>query len=680
MRIPSVFLILFFLLNLHAVLPPTATAEIDETRLRESIETLSSFGSRSTGSTGYEKAVTFLKNELELIDLEPQSYFYDLPVRRFLGTQLKVGNTSYPLTPLIYNAITPEATDGTITAPVYYVGKGDLSDLDGKDLRNSIVLLDFDSGRNWQRLASLGVKAAIFLQGKTSQGKIFFTEKEELTPLQFPCFFMDFDKAEEIFGTLTQQSKPIVNTVELTSKCVWEKTLAENIYTIIEGSDPDLKQQLLIVESFFDNKEFIAGNSPGADAASSIATFLELANSFKNNPPKRSVLLLATSGHTQTLAGMRDAMWSLNARSKNLRNKKKTLTKELSKQTASLQLLESLSFPLEADKDRDLLVSQSIRHSINNAVDKISRKLIQLRMKKNEAGKNEIITQTASQRFLYRRLGWAENFHDLPLKELEVFQQILPKAIERAQRTIKDIKQQQKNLRSAATFRNVVRDFEVAAVVSLHLSGHGDGVGAFNKGWLYNLKRTINRTGIYSQLAQILEDSAKTAPQSDKVHYQDTLRPSHLRTWDSWFFDQPNLGGEVSALAGYLGLTIVTTGDGRQLWGTPSDVPGRIDWSYITQQARLVEHLIYALTSKERLHNDKLPRDGFVTVTARTNLLLQGELFDNLLVLLKLSMRGILPTIPLKSRIVSLQYTISTSMASSDKPRLTISSTSFGNR
>jgi len=122
MRIPSVFLILLFLVSLHAVLPLTATAEIDEPRLRENIETLSSFGSRSTGSPGYEQSITFLKNKLESIGLEPQSYFYDLPVRRFLGAQLKVNNTSYPLTPLIYNAITPEATDGTITAPVYYVG------------------------------------------------------------------------------------------------------------------------------------------------------------------------------------------------------------------------------------------------------------------------------------------------------------------------------------------------------------------------------------------------------------------------------------------------------------------------------------------------------------------------------------------------------------------------------
>lgn len=629
MRIPSVILLLLFSLSLNALAPPTLKAAVDEIRMRHTIEVLSSFGSRSTGYPGYKKSVQFIKDELASLGLQPRSYFYDVPVRRFTGAHLTVNAATHPLTPLIYNAITPEATDGTITAPVYYVGTGTLSELDGKDLKDSIVLLDFDSGRNWQRLASIGVKAAIFLQKDTGKGKIFFTEKEELTPLQFPCFFMKLEEAENIFGTLVQQSGPLVESVELTSRCAWENTPAENIYTVIEGTDPDLKQQLLLIESFFDNKEFVAGNSPGADAATSIATLLELAHNLQDSPPKRSVLLLATSGQAQTLAGMRDAMWSLNARSKDLRIQKKTLAKVLSKRETSLQVLQSLTLPLTADKDRDLLVSQSIRHSINSGVDQISRKLIQLRMQGRGVEIKKLITKTANQRLLYKRLSWTETFHDLPAKQLDLFQQILPKAIQRDLRAIADIKHQQKNLTSATTFRNTVGKFELEAIVSLHLSGHGNGIGAFNKGWLYKLKRTINRTGIYSPIAQILENAAKTAPPLTKVSYQDTLRPSHLRTWDSWFFDRPNLGGEVSALAGYLGLTFVTTGDGRLLWGTPSDITDRIDWTYTHEQAQLVEHLIHALTSSKSLHNDKLPRDGFVTVNARTNLLLQGEIFAN---------------------------------------------------
>ncbi|TKB06323.1 FtsX-like permease family protein [Desulforhopalus sp. IMCC35007] len=629
MRILPAFLLLCLLSTLTALVPPPVTADESGVRLRNTVTTLSSFDSRSTGSTGYHKSVTYIKNSLESMGLEPQSYYYELPVRRFLGAELTFKNQQLPLSPLIYNAISPEATDGTIKAPVYYVGKGQLDELDGKKIKGSIVLLDFESGRNWQLLASLGAKAAIYLQKPNSQGKIFFTEKEELTPLQFPCFIMNYEKAEEVFGPLNNQSSPIAESVELTSRCVWEKNLAENIYTVIEGSDPDLKQQLLIVEAFFDNQEFVANNSPGADSASSIATFLELAESFRKNPPKRSILLLATSGHAQTLAGMRDAIWSLNARSKDLRDSKKTLSQELLRQQETQQLLQSLRFPLTKDSTRDKAISLAIRQSINSAVDILSRQLIQLRMDDGGESQKELIAQTANQRFLFRRLGWAESFHNLPEVELDLLQQIVPQAIERTERTIEDIQRQQQTLASAVTFRNTVREYEIAASVSLHLSGHGNGVGAFNKGWLYNLKQSVNRTGIYSIIAQTLEEAAGTLPKSLKISYQDTLRPSHLRTWDSWFFDRPSLGGEVTALAGYLGLTFVTTGDGRQLWGTPGDVVEKVDWPYLLEQFHLVEHLISTLASTDRLHDDKFPSDGFVTVNARTNLLLQGELFAN---------------------------------------------------
>ncbi|MGA7278988.1 MAG: hypothetical protein WBW79_13700, partial [Desulfocapsaceae bacterium] len=172
MKKDAPFLIFILCLIVHILAPPQARTAVAEHSLRETIETLSSFGSRATGSSGYEKAAAFLEQKLEALGLEPQSYFYELPVRRFLGAELTFNNQKIALTPFFNNAITPQATDGIISAPLYYVGKGRLQDLDGKDIAGSIALLDFDSGRNWQLLASLGAKAAIFLQGDNSQGRI----------------------------------------------------------------------------------------------------------------------------------------------------------------------------------------------------------------------------------------------------------------------------------------------------------------------------------------------------------------------------------------------------------------------------------------------------------------------------------------------------------------------------
>ena len=83
------FLLIFILcLIVHILLRHRPETAVDEHSLRETIETLSSFGSRATGSPGYEKAAAFLEQKLQALGLEPQSYFYELPVRRFLGAEL----------------------------------------------------------------------------------------------------------------------------------------------------------------------------------------------------------------------------------------------------------------------------------------------------------------------------------------------------------------------------------------------------------------------------------------------------------------------------------------------------------------------------------------------------------------------------------------------------------------
>ncbi|MDH3558795.1 MAG: peptide ABC transporter permease, partial [Deltaproteobacteria bacterium] len=89
------------------------------------------------------------------------------------------------------------------------------------------------------------------------------------------------------------------------------------------------------------------------------------------------------------------------------------------------------------------------------------------------------------------------------------------------------------------------------------------------------------------------------------------------------------LGGEVSALAGILGLSLVTTHDGRPLWGTPYDKPENVNWEYQEQQSRLISGLVLKLTQEPELVSDRLPRKGFSTLSGRANFIRQGELFPD---------------------------------------------------
>ena len=165
--------------------------------------------------------------------------------------------------------------------------------------------------------------------------------------------------------------------------------------------------------------------------------------------------------------------------------------------------------------------------------------------------------------------------------------------------------------------------------MSLHLSSHGDGVGAFNQGFMYALKPTINRQAAYDQLEEVLTAAAAEVEKDAEGAslFRDTLRPSRLRSWESYFYDKPYLGGEVSALAGYLGVSLCTVNDARADWGTPRDVPDRVDFDFARRQSELVSQLVWRTAAAEKLSTGKEMKNGFSVITGRAKFLRHGELF-----------------------------------------------------
>ena len=59
-----------------------------------------------------------------------------------------------------------------------------MKDFNGKQVSETIVLMEIDSGKNWLHAASLGAKALIYVD-RGAKSKTFFDEKLELTPIRF---------------------------------------------------------------------------------------------------------------------------------------------------------------------------------------------------------------------------------------------------------------------------------------------------------------------------------------------------------------------------------------------------------------------------------------------------------------------------------------------------------------
>jgi hypothetical protein len=378
----------------------------------------------------------------------------------------------------------------------------------------------------------------------------------------------------------------------------------------------------------------VAGLSPGADEAVGIATLLELARFLKEQPPKRSVMLIASSGHAQTLAGFREMIWSISARSKDLRNLNKSFKKLIKTTDKTIKLLEAMSADSagqneQLDAETQKILKAAIDQRLKSESDRVSRHLMRLRLEQKRAANTQQIQKLAEERLMLKRLMASPDFSVLTIDDRQALAELLPQVLSDQKAILADVSRHAREISDARTFRSEVRQYDVDAAVSLHLSSHGDGFGAFNYGWAFPFRPRIKRAAIYSTLDEVLRQGA--ARIENELGYtgmfKDSLRPSRKRSWQSYFLDKPPLGGELTALGAIHGLTFVTTHDARARWGTPFDTPEHVNIPFALKQSKLVCRLIEHVAQAPRLHDNIFPRFGYSAIDGRAKFLRHGELF-----------------------------------------------------
>ena len=615
-----------------------ATTEPDREAFRETVHTLSALGDRSTGSSGSQAAADYIKVRFEQLGFETVgTQKFAVPVIQDEKSTLSIParNVSISIRSIRGNAVTPQSIPSAgIKAPLVYAGNGDLNKLNGKLIEGAIILMELESGKNWLHVADLGARALIYVD-RGNSSRIQFEEKYELSPLQFPRFWISVGRLQAMFpGFEDRPAGLVAEEIQLASKINWKNVITENVYAIVPGTDPKLQEQSVLVEAFYDSTVWVAGLSPGADEALSVATLLNLARYLKDHPPQRTVIMVATSGHAQTLAGMRELMWSLTTRSKIQRQMKRELKALVKKSRNVIKALGSATFEAADPEDpaaveRQALVKEALEERIKTVSDGISRGLMRLRMREDAAENQAEIKLLADERMLLRRLVWKPEYIDLSPEEKQMLVRLVPQAIEDQRAILDDARVQLDLLDSARTFRGQAKIFDLTAAVSLHLSSHGDGFGAFNYGWQYPFRERINRTAAYSLLDEVLRQGALQIEQSLGMQemYKDTLRPSRRRSWQSYFLDRPALGGEVTALAGIHGLTFVTTHDARSSWGTPGDNPAGVNFAFAFRQSAVVAGLVHHLAAAPQIHEEIFPRNGIGEINGNAKFLRHGELF-----------------------------------------------------
>ena len=336
----------------------TGLSEINKEDLIATVKTLSSpeFDGRLPGSEGYNKAAQFMANQFSELGLKPvgdDGYFQYLNVEY---NQIE--------SPAIFKAIVDEDTtnyeigkdfilrgftgSNSFTLTVVFCGYGisrpDLhyDDYAGINVKNKIVMAfkqnpkwkndGKDWGTNYPREKSLvakkhGAKGILFVSLPNDEkpqgliGSVLHGDGEQ--PLDFPQLQISQSAADQLLSRtgfsikdcqtkIDEKKKPL--SMNLVTKAMIEvnakyeknaKTM--NVVGMIEGSDPNLKKEFVVIGAHLDHVGSQAGLLfPGAnDNASGSAGVLEIAEAFMKGglQPKRSVIFVLFASEEQGLFG-----------------------------------------------------------------------------------------------------------------------------------------------------------------------------------------------------------------------------------------------------------------------------------------------------------------------------------------------------------------------------------------
>ena len=274
-------------------------------RVRQTVEQFSSQGSRVAGYPGAEVAARTIQQtfgEVGLDEIAVQEYDVSVPVDKGGYLQLDNGD-QIALRGLWPNLVrTSTLPESGLRAPIIDAKSGEYVDLNGKDVEGAIALLDFNTGDRWLNCAYLGAAAILFIQPDST---VYLEgEKKFLTmPLDVPRFWIDKREGERLRRDLAGGD---ALEAQLYFRMDWERRPAWNIVGTIPGYDTLLKEDVIVLEAYYDAMSVVPALAPGAEQASSIVALLELARYFRQNPPARTVVFLATSAHHLGLRGVDD--------------------------------------------------------------------------------------------------------------------------------------------------------------------------------------------------------------------------------------------------------------------------------------------------------------------------------------------------------------------------------------
>lgn len=275
--------------------------KISYSKIYSHVKALSSADSRVTGYEGFYEAEKYIYNyfskELKLETITQEIKILS-PIDR--GTYIYVNGEKYQAYALWPNYIQTcyVPADNPLKGPLIYVGEGELKDFNGKKVEGSIVLMNFNTGKNWINAMKLGAKAVIFIAPSSTS---FYEARAKIlqTPVHFPRVYVS-----QKIGSILKGLANSGTEVSLSLNMKYEEVNAKNIIAVVPGSERP--NDIIVIAAHYDTWSVVPALAPGADEAVSVSSLMELARYFSKHQPKLTIWFVALAGHWEALAGARE--------------------------------------------------------------------------------------------------------------------------------------------------------------------------------------------------------------------------------------------------------------------------------------------------------------------------------------------------------------------------------------
>lgn len=593
--------------------------------LREDTEALLAHPHRLAGTPAYADAATYVEQRLREIGLE------QVIVQEFPTAQVQVdrcelvtkGGRTLPLVMARPNGVIPPITPPEgLTGELVDAGDGSDDQLNQIPVKGHVVVMDYNANMQWLKAMRLGAQAVIFVGGEQGDA---FDKHYVRANANLPRYAYAGSRSDLPFG----------ETVTIHAEAAWKRVTGRNVIAFIPGTDPEFEmglEEAIVLSANLDSFGEFPEISPAARSAANCAGLLQLADTFKNYPPKRHIVLAFFDNQARSHAGAIAFYWALEDKINDA-----TVAARLQSWQTETEFLVKLSELIDRPNPMDHLGEEGGRRLVerlgNKARDRaldIRSELMDLRQEQNrlrtslraikddaeavagvETRIDEISTDIATIKATYQRWNDLRRTLSRKLPVVPEIQDLFDEVVSGVRHDIelrrKELVVDKSMLDSSSELFTLLGNRWISLHVSMLLGDQTDRWGLLIGGDSEIRSQNNDQPGLYGKVQQsFLRAYESLAGSGISLRHFETATVDNRLTQPRLMWAAKGLihGGEVAGRDGIYNIALGSMLDRLPREGTPADTLENLNLQRIETNLREIGSMMTAIGSQEAAIGD----------------------------------------------------------------------------